>query len=254
MNSDLLLYGAPLIVAALALLVVPMLRYRSQPTVLITTILLIVVFPLAVALIYSRTTSVDWEQQALAEQRATAPAAEVDNTIRQLAERMQTNPDPEGWVLLGRSYATLGRYQEAADAMYEAWYMTEGRDVDININYAEALILADQRTLRTSAADLLDQAYQVRPNDPRVLWYGGLSAAVRGQVDAATERWTRLLSAPNLPDDMRQVVQQQLASLGAAAAPAEPAAPAPAGEVTTATVTIDVAPELQDQIVANEPL
>lgn len=253
MNSDLMLYGAPLVLAGLAVLIIPMLRHRADSRVTPAVIALVLIFPVAVALIYSQTTTVNWDIQQRAAELEANPTAPVDDTIRALAERLKANPDPEGWVLLGRSYATLGRYQEAADAMYEAWNMTQGENVDINIDYAEALILSDQRTLRTSAADLLDAAILEKPNDARVLWYGGLSSALRGDTDEATRRWSRLLDAPNLPDNMRQVVQQQLAALGAEQGQGAPA-PAPAGATVSVTTTIDVAPEMQAQIVANEPM
>ncbi len=244
-GTDVFYYGILLVLVALALLLFPLLKHRADSGVKIAAIAVLVVIPLAVFLIYDRINSYDWEGQHQVSTPAESDQA-VDGLIRELAIRMRENPDAEGWVLLGRSYAQLGRYPEAAEAFYEAWVMTEGKNPKISMDYAEALILADQRSLRTSAGDLIDEVLALTPNDLRGLWYGGLSAAAKGNETLAAERWSRLLQL-ELPDNMRNVVQQQLASLSL-----EPGEMPQPVEMTVITATIDIAPELKDKVVANE--
>jgi cytochrome c-type biogenesis protein CcmH len=239
MSMSMYLYGSLLTVIALGLLIIPMLKHRRERWVTVVLCSLIVIFPLSVTAIYLNISSYDWGQQAqlAAEQQQLPP---VDAMVNELSRRMNETPDLEGWILLGRSYASIGRYDDAANAWYEAWVMSEGSDPEVNIGYAEALIMADRRTLKTSAVDLLDSVLAVMPNDPRALWYGGLSAAARGQNELAVERFTLLLQA-DLPDNMRMVVQQQLATLGQEV-------PATSGaEITTIVAMIDIAPELRDR-------
>ena len=213
MDFNMYLFGALLTLLALLILVVPIIRYRKDKGVSITLSILIVVFPVAVAFVYTSISSYDWQAQkmSVAEQESLPP---VEEMVAELEARQNETPTLEGWIMLGRSYIAIEQFEQAADAYYEAWVLTEGQDVEIEISYAEALILSDKRTLVTSAADLLESAILKAPNDPRVLWYGGLSAAALGNNEVAVARLSRLLQA-DLPEGMRNVVQQQLASLGA---------------------------------------
>jgi cytochrome c-type biogenesis protein CcmH len=238
--AEMNIFGVLLLLLALILLVAPMLRYRREPWVTPVLCLILVGFPAGVIAIYLNATTYNWqEQQEMAAPDPSAPP--VDEMIRELAVRLKAEPDLEGWTLLARSYTSLSRYQDAADAWYEAWTMTGGEDPEVAISYAEALIMADNRTLRTSAADLLDKALLAAPREPRALWYGGLSAAARGQKQLAADRWTLLLKA-DLPDNMRSLVQQQLAALsldGTNQADARP--------VASILATITINSELQQQ-------
>jgi len=88
------------------------------------------------------------------------------------------------------------------------------------------------------------------------LWYGGLSSAARGREDEAVERFSRLLEQ-ELPDNMRMVVQTQLAELGADIP--TPAAGPPAEQGTAATgtildVTVDIDAELASLVPPNAML
>jgi cytochrome c-type biogenesis protein CcmH len=249
MSMSMYLYGSLLTLLAVALLIVPMLKHRREPWVTAVLCLLIVVFPLAVGGIYLNASSYDWEQQA---QQAAGQQKipSVDAMVDELSKRMNEEPDVEGWMLLGRSYTSIGRYNDAVNAWYEAWVLTEGKDPEVSISYAEVLIMADRGTLQTSAVDLLEFGLKEMPDDPRALWYGGLSAAARGQDMLAAERYARLLQA-ELPDEMRMAVQQQLAALGQEV-PEELASSG--NNITTLAVQIDITPELRSSAVTGELL
>jgi cytochrome c-type biogenesis protein CcmH len=247
MSMSMYLYGALLTLLGVGLLVVPMLKHRRESWVTLVLCGLIVIFPLAVVAIYFNVSSYNWEQQAqVATDQQKLPS--VDNMVNELSQRMNEEPDLEGWILLGRSYASIGRYDDAVNAWNNAWILSEGQDPEVNIGYAEALIMADRRTLQTSAVDLLESALLAMPNDPRALWYGGLSAAARGQNELAAERFSLLLQA-ELPDNMRMVVQQQLAALGQEVPEGTPAA---SSNITTIVAQIDISPELRATAAPND--
>jgi len=242
--------GATLTLLALAVIVVPMLRHRKSTGIGLSLVAIILVFPLAVGGLYISVSSYPWNDQSLAiesSQQMDQPA--VKEMITELAARLESEPEAEGYILLARSYTSLQRFPDAVDAWHKAWELTEGKSVDVSLGYAEALILADRRTLKTSAADLLESAIEEVPNDPRALWYGGLSAAALGHSNIAAERFSRLLQT-DLPDEFRMVVQQQLAELGGTAVSASDAASPSAAEsvseegggiAVTATITLDPA-------------
>jgi cytochrome c-type biogenesis protein CcmH len=220
-----------------------MFRHRGERGIGLILCGIILIFPVAVGAIYINLTTYDWDAPPVMAEAATG--TQTDIMVRELEARLRETPDPEGYRLLGRSYAALGKYGEAADAFYEAWNLTQGQNALITIDYAEALILTDQRTLRTSAGDLLENALQMAPNDPRALWYGGLSALAREDRQLAAQRWTRLLET-NIEDDVRKVVQEQLAALSLE------------GEVqlegieTEIATTVDISPELRDSASEND--
>ena len=249
--------GVGLTLLALALLVVPLIRYRKASGVGISLIIVVLVFPLAVAAIYASVSSYPWADEAVARPVPDATSQSqppVDEMITELEARLEREPDVQGYILLGRSYISLQRFADATDAWHKAWELSEGKDPEVSLGYAEALILADQRTLKTGAADLLDFVLSERPDDARALWYGGLSSVARGSNDQAVARFSRLLQL-ELPDNMRLVVQEQLAQLGAEAPVVASAAPdAPAGEEgdgLSIAIALDIDPAIADLVSPN---
>lgn len=93
-------------------------------------------------------------------ERADEPApempADVDDAIRQLADRLKEDPENlQGWLLLGRSYAFTQRYQEAASAFASAAALAPDDD-DIAVSYGEALTFASGGTVTPAARQQFD--------------------------------------------------------------------------------------------------
>ena len=245
--------GAALTLLALTLLVLPLIRYRKESGVGISLMIVVLAFPLAVAAIYANVSSYPWDDDSIVKPVPFSANQEpVDEMITELEARLEREPDVEGYILLGRSYISLQRFADATDAWHKAWELTEGKDPEVSLGYAEALVLSDQRTLKTGAADLLDFVLSEKPNDARALWYGGLSSAARGLNDQAVARFSKLLQL-DLPDNMRMVVQDQLAQLGAQP-PAVADAKQPAaeeGDGPSIAIALDIDPAITDLITPN---
>jgi cytochrome c-type biogenesis protein CcmH len=186
---------------------------RTAPTVSLITAALLV--PFAISLYLNLTT---WSPQT--EPDATLPA--VSEMVTALADRLASNPnDPAGWRLLGQSYLALGQYESARDALREAWQRTPAPDDDLRIALGEAEALTNRESLAAEGGALFDAALANDPENPKALWYGGLSAIMREQPELARERWSKLL-AIGPPEPVAQVLREQLELLGGATA-AEPA-------------------------------
>jgi len=243
---------------AAILIGIPLWRLREEKSRagLAGLLALVVLIPLVVLSLYTQVSSYPWDKP----ERLTSPPPgspeQIEMMVDQLAERMQQEPSAEGLTMLGRSYSVLERFEDALDAYQQAWELTEGKAPAVTLSYAEALILADRNTIATSAGDLLDEVLVELPNNPKALWYGGLSAIARGNAAKAQERWIRLLNQPDIPDQLRLVVQQQLAAMtdenvsdGETAAEPQQQATGP-----SISVNISVSDSLKSELRGNESL
>ena len=136
-----------------------------------------------------------------------------------LAKRLQANPDDgEGWVLLGRSYRALGRFDAAVAAYAEAAKRLPA-SAPLYADWAEAVAETQGRSLAGQPADLIDRALALDPANPKALALGGAAAMERNDPAAAIALWTRFraLLPPDSPDVAQ--VDAALARLGASPAP-----------------------------------
>ncbi|MBM3518201.1 MAG: c-type cytochrome biogenesis protein CcmI [Alphaproteobacteria bacterium] len=126
-----------------------------------------------------------------------APA--VDPAVAGLAARLEREPnDLDGWLLLGRSYVVLGRYDEAVGA-YERARALALDNVGLWGALAESMVLAADGTVTPTARQLFDAILAKEPTNPAARFYAALAAAEAGDQDAAFAGWLAL--ARDAPDD-----------------------------------------------------
>jgi cytochrome c-type biogenesis protein CcmH len=241
--------GVVLVVATLAVVLQPLISKRSEPSERKILWALLIIFPLAVAGVFSGVSTYPWGESLPAVVTVPNPSTPeaVEQMVTGLAIRLETDTeDLEGWIMLGRSYMQLDRYSEALEAWGQAWRLSEGEQVDVAVSYAEAMVMADPKSLVGSAGELLDVILADNPDETKALWYGGMSAVTRGDEALAEERWVRLLADENLPANARAVVQQQLAAMGAAIA--VPVATESAAASVRQSIGINI--ELSDEFAA----
>jgi cytochrome c-type biogenesis protein CcmH len=157
--------------------------------------------------------------------------ATMTTMTERLAERMKERPDdPEGWTMLGRSQAALGRYPEAVTSLKRAAALKPG-DAALLVDWADALAMSQGQRLDGEPLALIERALKIDPNQLKGLSLAGAAAFVKKDYLGALKHWEKLVAvAP--PDDefaqqMRGAVAQarQLAGLP----------PAPAGSATATT-------------------
>ena len=140
--------------------------------------------------------------------------------VERLAARMRENPDdPEGWKLLGRSYAALGRFPEAFDAYAKA-ALRKPRDAGLLADMADVLATMRPTRLQGEPEKLVLRALEIDPKNLKALALAGTAAFDRKDFDGAVRHWSRMLALvePN-SEDARQI-QASIAearSLGGAA-------------------------------------
>ena len=168
-----------------------------------------------------------------------------------LAKKLKAAPeDGEGWIMLARTYAYLGRLQEATSAFEEA-LKRRPDDARLLADYAD--IYAGTKgggSLAGEPEKLIKRALALDPNQPKALALAGTIAFQNKDFAAAARDWERALSV--LPEDSgfaRQIaagLAEAREALGQtptknAKPVASPAPPGAAGLTVSGTVTIAAA-------------
>jgi len=180
-------------------------------------------------------------------------AGQIEAMVERLATRLRENPeDAEGWKMLGRSYAVLGRFDEAVDAYAKA-ALRVPRDAQLLADFADALGMAHGGSLQGEPEKLVQRALEIDPNHLKALAIAGTAAFPRKDFAGAAGYWQRML--PLVPPDsedaraIRENVAEARArtgvpSAGAAAPSAGARAPAHPG----IRGTVRVSEKLRDKL------
>lgn len=173
-------------------------------------------------------------------------AQQVEEMVERLAAKLRETPDDvDGWRLLGRSYAALGRFDHAAEAFSKA-AAGAPRDPDLLADFADVLAMTRGRKLDGEPEKLVLRALELDPNHLKSLALAGSAAYERKEYAAAAAYWERMLPhvAPG-SEDARAIQENVSEARGLAGMRSE----APKGEVAKAAVrgTVTIAPKLKSQ-------
>lgn len=192
----------------------------------------------------------------------------MDAAVANLAAKLKQNPDDaEGWLLLGRAYKSMQRFDDARDAVKQA-YDRLPDNPDVLVDYAEALALASaDRKLDGQSRELLEKAVKSNPQHQRGLWLLGVSDRQADHHAEAIARWETLLAQMEPGSDAARSVQAQIdeaRSAGklpagqpaaetkpATAVVAQPAATPDTGADIRLTVTVAIDAKLRAQAPAD---
>jgi cytochrome c-type biogenesis protein CcmH len=229
----------------------------------LTALAMAVLLPASAVLLYLQLGSRDALDPVLAQAPAEATEADIETLIQRLADRMQAAPeDPEGWVLLGRSYAGLQRFELARDAFAQA-VQRSPPNAQLLADYADVLAMTQGRTLQGEPERLILRALTLDPVNLKALALAGSAAMERGDYAKALEHWTlaRSSAPPDSPfaTQLDPAIAEARAAGGlpaAAGGPVAPLAPAAASAAATAglRVTVAVAPELAARVQPGDTL
>ena len=179
-------------------------------------------------------------------------AQQFEALVSRLAARMKDNPeDGEGWTMLARSYAVLGRFGEASEAYAKAAARLP-RDAQLLADYADALAMAQGRTLQGEPEKIILRALTIDPDNVKALLLAGTAAFNRSDHPAAIRHWERALKVLPEESDMVQRVQASIAQArslaGSPGGKAQIAKPAPAQGGSRVSGVVRLAPELAGKV------
>jgi cytochrome c-type biogenesis protein CcmH len=154
-------------------------------------------------------------------------------------------------MMLGRSYAVMGRFGESSEAYAKAAARMP-QDAQLLADYADSLAMAQGRTLKGEPERLLLRALAIDPNNVKARVLAGTAAFGRNDRTAAISHWERALSV--LPEES-DTAQRLRASIAKARAPGEEAqvakrAPATGGVRVSGVVRID--PKLAGKVAPDD--
>ena len=177
---------------------------------------------------------------------------QFETLVSRLAARMKDNPeDAEGWMMLGRSYAVLGRFGESSEAYAKAAARMP-RDAQLLADYADALAMAQGRSLQGEPEKILLRALAIDPDNVKALLLAGTAAFNRNDHTGAMRHWQRVLGLLPAESDMLQRVQASIAEArslaGSPGGAAQVAKPAKAQGGSRVSGVVRLAPELAGKV------
>jgi cytochrome c-type biogenesis protein CcmH len=179
-------------------------------------------------------------------------AQQFDAMVARLAARMQDNPgDAEGWMMLGRSYAVLGRFVESSRA-YEKAAALVPDDAQMLADYADALAMAQGRSLQGEPEKILKRALAADPNNVKALLLAGTAAFDRNDKAGATRYWERALAVLPPESEMAERVRASIAEARGGVPVAQAPKPAKAPGAARVSGTVKVDPKLAAKIAPDD--
>lgn len=165
---------------------------------------------------------------------------QIASMVERLTARLNESPDDvNGWVMLGRSNAVLGRYPESA-AAYGNAVKRSPPDAQLLADYADALAMAQGRNLLGEPERLIAQALKVDPENVKALALAGTVEFEKKNAGGAIAYWERILKVVPPDSEIAGSVRGSIADAQklAGAEPVPARKPAPAAAALSGTVSL----------------
>lgn len=134
---------------------------------------------------------------------------QINGMVAKLAEKMAANPDDlKGWLMLARSYKTMGRFEEAANAYGKAEKLVN-EDPDLLASYAETIAMASNgKGLKGKPMQLVERALKLDPKHPHSLFLAGAAAMEAGENKKGIAYWEALLPQVEPGSEIDQMLRR----------------------------------------------
>lgn len=131
----------------------------------------------------------------------------INEMVASLAAKMQANPDDlQGWLMLARSYKSLGRYDDAVQAFAKAEKAVD-ENPDLLAAYAETIAMANGKGLQGKPAQLVEKALKIDPKHGHSLFLAGAAAMEAGDNKKGIAYWEALLEQVEPGSEIDQMLR-----------------------------------------------
>ncbi|HEY4424780.1 MAG TPA: c-type cytochrome biogenesis protein CcmI [Pyrinomonadaceae bacterium] len=119
--------------------------------------------------------------------------AQIEENVAKLAKRLESNPnDAQGWTMLARSYSSMEKYPEAANAYAKATELNP-KDADLLAEYAFVTGMVGGKSLEGKPTEIINRALKVDPENAKALQLAGSAAFQAKDYKKAIDYWQRVL-------------------------------------------------------------
>ncbi|MGI0152664.1 c-type cytochrome biogenesis protein CcmI [Pseudidiomarina sp. WS423] len=187
----------------------------------------------------------DLGRKVMSDQSAQTTREELEIFALGLRQRLGQTPDDNGmvWQIYARVMTQLGQAEQAVDAFEKALAINPSNQ-QAQLGYAQLLVNFGEEQYLAQAAQLLVQVLQQDPTQQEALSLLGLIAYQRGDWQQAQTAWQLLQDQIAPADERYAAIQQALDDVEQRLVAAE----------ASLSVTVTLAPELQDQVPAGGTL
>lgn len=220
MNIVFYILATLMIVAALAVVLVPLVRRgrrNGRPRgIFVLTLVLAALVPLSTIGTYALVGN-PTALNAAPEQNK--PQMNIHEAIASLQKQLAENPDDlDGWMLLGQTFKTMKKPTKARDAYARARKLAPN-NADVLVAWAGADSMArDDHRITDDTRSVLKKALQIDPSNQRGLWLMGISDYQNEYFVDAALAWRRLQEELEPDSDVANAVAGQIAMANARAA------------------------------------
>jgi cytochrome c-type biogenesis protein CcmH len=140
--------------------------------------------------------------------------ANISSVLENLTARLREQPDDvEGWLMLGRTYAMMQRFNEAKDA-YEKVLALSPDNPEFITDYADIVAMTNNGSLLGQPLELINKALRLDPGNPKALALAGTAEFEQKKYKEAAAYWEKLLAL--IPASEAELVKSVSASIAEA--------------------------------------
>ena len=120
--------------------------------------------------------------------------SDFSSVLQSLITRLKDQPnDMEGWLMLGRTYAMMQRFNEAKEA-YEKVLALAPENPEVLTDYADIVAMTNNGSLMGQPLELVNKALRLDPQNPKALALAGTAEFERRRYKEAAGHWEKLLT------------------------------------------------------------
>ncbi len=212
----------------------------SRKNNLVAGLIIMLAIPASAAWFYGDVSTWDWNQSGSQGAQQAEPHDTSAGNLASMAEKLEARLNAEGgspsdWMLLGRTYLRSGSTAKGMAAFDKGMALGGENDPAALLQYDQALVELDEAFISGRAGELFEKALALNPEDPGSLWWGGFAAQATNRLADARARWSKLLTM-NPPENVVQILNDQIAGIDQAIGAAPPGATAAAEPVVSKPV------------------
>ncbi len=133
------------------------------------------------------------------------------SVLENLTTRLQEQPDDaEGWIMLGRTYAIMQRFDDAKVA-YEKVLALVPENAELITDYADIVAMTNNGSLMGKPLELIGTALRLDPKNPKALALAGTAEFEQKKFAQAAKYWEQLLALIPAESELGRSVSNSIA-------------------------------------------